>query len=263
MIATRKIFQRCATPPPTSAVTSPCSLLFARALPSASVRTTPSLTLANSQTYDVCHDVCGNRILLQKRPKSLRPAFDTLWTSERNNDRKYLRRRRRHHRSFRITRRAAVRSSGITKHGQSFQIQIVFANALVRFCCAPRAKNNISTHTRQVIQPNRQAAFHRREIDRVHHSVDLRQAFSRQHAPQQRFRRTAVPRWIFSQSLVGHPRRFHLRRRQYAALSGQFLNFRLSRLHLIEQRRRRCACFHARRHAAKPPSRALGFQLCS
>src|SRR5882762_560964 len=139
----------------------------AGALSSASVRGIPSPTLPNSLSYDACHDVCANGILLQERPKPLRPASETFWTSERNNDRQYLRRCRRHHRSFRIARGAAVRSSVITKHGHSFQIQIVFANALVRFCCAPRAKNYISTHMRQVIQPNRQAAFHRREIDRV------------------------------------------------------------------------------------------------
>src|SRR6266481_3045908 len=110
--------------------------------------------------YDVCHDVCASRLLLQERAKSLRPAFEAFWTSEGNNDRQYLRRCRRHHRSFRIAGGAAVGASGITKHGQSFQIQIVFANALIGFCCASRAKDSLATHMRQVIQPNRQAAFH-------------------------------------------------------------------------------------------------------
>src|SRR5260370_37768923 len=136
--------------------------------------------------YDVCHDVCASRILLQERAKSLRPALETFWTSEGNNDRQYLRRCRRHHRSLRIAGGAAMRSSGISEHGQSFQIQVVFANALIGFCCAPRAKNNFAGHLRQVIQPTRQPAFDRREIDRVHDGVGLRQAFSRPHPPPPR-----------------------------------------------------------------------------
>src|SRR4029077_6187509 len=81
------------------------------------------------------------------------------------------------------------------------------------------------------------------------------------HAPQQRFRRTAVSRRIFSQCLVRDACRFHLRGRQYAAREGQLLNFRLSRLHLIEQRGGRYARFHARRHATQRRSRALRFQF--
>src|ERR1700720_1743728 len=246
----------------TNTPSDPCSNARRSNVPTVPSRPlTCNVPTLSALIYDVCHDVCASRILLQEHSKSLRPALETFWTSEGNNDRQYLRRCRRHHRSFRIAGGAAMRSSGITKHGQSFQIQIVFANALIGFCCASRAKNNFAGHMRQVVQPNRQAAFHRREIDRVHHGVDLRQTFSRHHAPQQRFRRTAVSRRIFSQCLVRDARRFHLRRRQYAAREGQFLNFRLSPLHLIEQRGRRYPRFHARRHATQRRSRALRFQF--
>src|SRR6267378_117804 len=212
-------------------------------------------------TYDVRQDVSASRILLQERPKSLRPAFEILRSAKRNNYGENLFRRRRHHRSFRIARRAAVRPNRISEHRHSLQIQIVFADAFVCFAGAPRAKNNFAGHMRQVIQPDRQPALHRYEINYVHHGVDLRQAFPSNHAPQQRLRRTAVSRWIFPQRLVRHARRLHLRRRQYAAREGQFLDFVLPRLHFFEQRGGRRPRLHLRRHAAQRCSRALRFQF--
>src|SRR6202171_1911293 len=220
-----------------------------------------SITIRNCLTYDVRQDVSANRILLQERPKSLRPAFEILRSVKRNNYGENLFRRRRHHRSFRIARCAAVRPNRIGEHRHSLQIQIVFADAFVCFAGSPRAKNNFAGHMRKVIKSDRQLALHRYEINHVHHGVDLRQAFPSNHAPQQRLRRTAVPRWVFPQSLVGHARRFHLRRRQHAAREGQFLDFVLPRLHLFEQRGWRCARLHLRRHAAQRCSRALRFQF--
>src|SRR6267143_4243744 len=220
-----------------------------------------SIAIRNCLTYDVRQDVSASRILLQERPKSSRPAFEILRSAKRNNYGENLFRRRRHHRSFRIARRAAVRPNRISEHRHSLQIQIVFADAFVCFAGAPRAKNNFAGHMRQVIQPDRQPALHRYEINHVHHGVDLRQAFPSNHAPQQRLRRTAVSRWIFPQSLVGHARRLHLRRRQYTAREGQFLNFVLPRLHLFEQRGGRRPRLHLRRHAAQRCSRALRFQF--
>ena len=131
-----------------------------------------------------------------------------------------------------------MRPGGVAEYRQSFQIQIVLADALVRFARAPYAKNNFSGHTRQVIQSNRQAALHGHEIDHVHNGINLRQSFSRHYAPQQRLCRTAVPRRIFPQHFVRLARGFHLRRLQYAAGKRQFLNFVLPRLDLFEQRRR-------------------------
>src|SRR6266852_3095083 len=180
-------------------------------------------------------------MLRQQRGHSLRPAFESFRAAERDDDCQHVVCRALHHRSFRIACRAAVWPSGVGEEWQAFQIQIVLADTLVRFARASRAKNNFAGHMPQVIQSNRQAAFHRNEIDHVHHGVDLRQAFSCNHPPQQRLRRTAVPRRIFSQRFVRFARHFYLRRLQHAAREGQFLNFRFSRLHLLEQRRRRCA----------------------
>src|SRR5713101_937188 len=213
----------------------------------------------SSLDYSDFH-VLSRRILPQQRRHSLRPALESLRSAKRNNHRENLFRRARHHRSFRITGGTAVRSGGIAKNRQAFQVQIVFADALVGFARAPCAENNFTGHMRQVIQSNRQAAFHRDEIDYVHDGINLRQSFSSDHAPQQRFRRTAVPRRIFSQRFVRLARRFHLRRFQHAAWERQFLNFVLSFFHFFEQGHRRRACFHARRHAPERGPRALLLQ---
>src|SRR6266700_3456969 len=156
---------------------------------------------------------------------------------------------------------APVWTNGIGKQRQSFKIQIVLADALVGFACASRAKNNFADDVPQVIQTDRQAAFHGYEINHVHDGVDLRQAFSSHHAPQQRFRRTAVARRIFSQRLVRFARRFHLRRFQHAAWERQSLNFVFPGLHFLKQRGGRRACFHARRHARERGPRAFRFQF--
>src|SRR6267143_1211476 len=140
------------------------------------------LSVPKSLTYDACHDLSSRSVLLQKSSQSLRPAVQILRPAERNDHREDFFRRRRHHGPFRIARRAAVRAGGIGEQRQSFQIQLVLADALVRFAGNSRAKDNFSRHMSQVIQPNRQAAFHRHEIDRVHHGVDLWQAFPRHHS---------------------------------------------------------------------------------
>src|SRR6266404_4112470 len=71
-----------------------------------------SITIRNCLGYDLRQDVSASRILLQERPKSLRPAFEILRSAKGNNYGENLFRRRRHHRSFRIARRAAVRPDG-------------------------------------------------------------------------------------------------------------------------------------------------------
>src|SRR6266851_216513 len=75
-------------------------------------------------------------------------------------------------------------------------LQIVFSDSLVSFANAPRAKHNVSLHVSQVVQTDRQTALDRNQIDDVYHCVDARQAFSGNHAAQQRLRRTAIARWI-------------------------------------------------------------------
>src|SRR6266852_5122318 len=216
---------------------------------------------AHASLNDLNFYVLSRGMPHQQRGHSLSPAVETFRAAKRNDHREDFFRCRRHHGSFGIARRAAVRPGIIAEQRQAFQIQIVLADTLVRFARASRAKNNFAGHVRQIIQSNRQAAFHRHEIDHVHNGVDLRQAFPCNHSPQQSFCRTAVSRRIFSQRFVRFARHFNLRRLQHAAREGQFLNFRFSRLHLLEQRRRRCARLHARRHASQCCSRALRFQF--
>src|SRR5882724_8220008 len=219
-----------------------------------------SITVPKPLTYYVCRDPSSRRVLLQERPKSLRPTFQIFHASERNNHRKNFFRGRRHHGALGIARRTAVRPDRIGEKRQSFQIQIVFADALVRFPGCSRAKHNFSDHMPQVVQSNRQSAFHRNKIDHVHYRINFRQTLTADHAPQQRFRRTAVARRIFSQRFIGRARRFLLRRRQHAARKRQLLNFRLPRFQLRHQRGRRRARLHVRGNAAKRRPRAFLLQ---
>src|SRR5258708_31358537 len=89
----KRIFTNTPSDPPSNARRSNVSTIPSRPL-TCNVPTLPTLI------YDVCHDFCASRILLQERAKSLRPTFDTFLTSEGNNDRQYLRRGCRHHRSL-------------------------------------------------------------------------------------------------------------------------------------------------------------------
>src|SRR5258707_15223802 len=101
-----------------------------------------------------------------------------------------------YHGAFRIARRASVRAERIAKDRQSVEIQIVFADSLVSFASAPRAKHNVSLHVSQVVQTDRQSALNRNQIDDVHPRVDLRESLAGNHPAQQRLRRTAIARWI-------------------------------------------------------------------
>src|SRR5260370_329519 len=209
----------------------------------------PLLIVPKSSTYDVGHDFGSRRVLLQKRSESLRPAVETLRSSKRNNHRENLFRRRRHHASLRITGWTSVRPGGIAKYRQSLQVQVVLADALVRLARASRAKDNFAGHVRQVVQSDRQPALHRHEGNHVHPGINLWQALSCAHPPQQRFRRTPVSRRIFSQRFVCGTRRHDLGPLQHATRVGQFLNFRLSRLHFFQQRGGRHGRFPPPRHA--------------
>src|SRR5882724_6273360 len=86
-----------------------------------------SITAPKSLTYDVRGDLSSRRVLLQERPKSLRPTFQIFHASERNNHCENFFRGRRHHRALGIARCAAVRPDRVGEERQSFQIQIVFA----------------------------------------------------------------------------------------------------------------------------------------
>src|SRR5882724_10557705 len=54
-----------------------------------------SITVPKPLTYYVCRDPSSRRVLLQERPKSLRPTFQIFHASERNNHRKNFFRGRR------------------------------------------------------------------------------------------------------------------------------------------------------------------------
>src|SRR5207302_4749933 len=131
-------------------------------------------TMADASRHDLNLQVLSRGMLRQQRGDSLRPAIETLSAAKRNDDRQHLLRRARHHRSFRITGWTSVRPGGVAEYRQSFQIQIVLADAFVGFASASRTKNNFAGHMRQVIKANWQAALHRHQIDHVHDGVDLR-----------------------------------------------------------------------------------------
>src|SRR2546429_2337304 len=90
-------------------------------------------------------------MLLQQVGHSLRPAPESFRAGKRNDDRQHLLRRRRDHRSLGIARRAAVRADGIGEQWQSFQVQIIFADAFVRFAFATSAKNDVAHDVPQII----------------------------------------------------------------------------------------------------------------
>ena len=68
--------------------------------------------------------------------------------------------------------------------GNSFQIQIVFPDPLVRLPSPTRAKHNIALHVRQVIQPHRQPALDAHQVDHIHHIINPRQPLPGDHPPQ-------------------------------------------------------------------------------
>src|SRR6267143_1523272 len=82
---------------------------------------------------DIRDDFASRSVLLQQCPKSLRPTLQIFSAAERNNHGKNFFRGRRHHGALGIAGRAAVRPDGIGEERQSFQIQIVLADAFVRF----------------------------------------------------------------------------------------------------------------------------------
>ena len=114
-----------------------------------------------------------------------------------------------------IARRAAVWPKRIAKYRQSFQIQIVFPDSLIRFPRAPRAEHDVALHVRQIIKSHRQPALDGYKVDHIHHIIYPRQSLPRNHPPQQRFRRPAISRRILPQRLVPRPRRQNRRRLQH------------------------------------------------
>src|SRR6266849_4006904 len=88
--------------------------------------------------------VLSRGVLRQQRGHSLRPAVESFRAAKGNDNRQHLHRCVRHHRSFRIARCAPVRTNRVGKQRQPFQIQIVFADSLIRFAGAPRPKNNFT-----------------------------------------------------------------------------------------------------------------------
>src|SRR5712664_3590854 len=113
-----------------------------------------------AETRKIAADASGNDLnlhvlrrgmLRQQRGHSLRPALQSFRAAKRNDDCQHALCRARHHRALRIARRAAVRTNSIGEQRQSFQIQIVLADALVRFARAPRTKNNFAHDVSEII----------------------------------------------------------------------------------------------------------------
>src|SRR5260370_20730876 len=94
----------------------------------------------HSSLDDLNFHVLSRGMLRQQRGHSLRPALPPFRTAKRNDDRQHLFRRRYHHRPLRIAGRAAVWPHRIGEQGQSFEIQIVFADAFVSFARPPPAE---------------------------------------------------------------------------------------------------------------------------
>src|SRR5713226_5126177 len=205
-------------------------------------------------------DVLSRSMLRQQRSHSLCPALQSFRAAKRNDDRQHLFRRARHHRPFRIARRAAVWPNSIGEQRQPFQVQIVLADALVGFARASRAKYNFTDDVPEIIESNRQPAFHRNEIDNVHDGVDFGKALTSDDSPKEGFRGTAIPCGVFSQGLVGFADRFNLWRFQDPARKGQFLDFEFSLIHLREQCHWRRARLHARGHARQRRPRTFFLQ---
>jgi len=97
-----------------------------------------SFCLLRRITGSVEFHILSRGMLRQQRGHSLRPAIESFRAAKRNDDGQHLFRRGRHHRSFRIASGAAVRTNGIGKHRQAFQVQIVLADAPVGFARASR-----------------------------------------------------------------------------------------------------------------------------
>jgi len=101
----------------------------------------------------------------------LRPTLERFGAGKGNDNRENFLCLRSNHSAFGIACGAAMRTRCIGENGQSFQIQIVFANSLVGFARAPGAKHDVTGDVSKIIKANRQATFNRNEIDTVHTAV--------------------------------------------------------------------------------------------
>src|SRR5207248_3246297 len=101
----------------------------------------------------------------EKRFHSLGVTLKILRSAEGNENRQNVFGLESDHGAFGIACGAAVRAEFIGEKRQMFQIQIVFADSLVRFSGAPRAKRNVTAYVRQIVQANRQPALNTDNIN--------------------------------------------------------------------------------------------------
>src|SRR5260370_36784101 len=111
--------------------------------------------IADASGNDLNLHVLRRGMLRQERGHSLRPALQSFRAAERNNDCQHVLCRARHHGPLRIARRAPVWPNGVREQRQSFQIQIILADAFVRFARAPRPKNNFPRDVTELKKSNR------------------------------------------------------------------------------------------------------------
>src|SRR5215467_12265759 len=155
-------------------------------------------------------NVLRRGILREEIGHSSHPAIQALGPPERDNDGVNPSGLCRDHSAFGIAGCAPVRSRVIGEQGQTFQVQIVFADAFVRFSRAASAKDHSAADVRRIVQTYRKTALDRNEIDGVHHRIDLRKTFTGYEPAKQRLRGTAVSCRVFAQSLVRLANGFHL-----------------------------------------------------
>src|SRR5260221_13189685 len=130
------------------------------------------------------------------------PDFERLGPAEGNQHRSDLFRQGSYHRALRIACRASVRSSGIAEHGQVFQVEIKFSDALVGFPTAGDAKNNIALHFAQIVKADGQPAFPGDEINDVNNGIDAWEMFPTDDAAKQRLRGSAIARRVLAKSTI-------------------------------------------------------------
>src|SRR5215470_4149071 len=138
----------------------------------------------------------------EKRLQSLAIPFEILRAAKRNENDEDTSGRGSDHGALGIARCASVRTEFVGEKWQAFEIEVVFANALVRFARETGAERDITLNVGQVVQTDRQAALDADDINDVHDSVNARQSFACNDSAKQSFRGTAITCGIFSKRFV-------------------------------------------------------------
>src|SRR5215813_4508147 len=199
-------------------------------------------------------------MLGEERLQSLAIAFEIFPAAEGNENRQNTLSCGSDHRAFGIARCASMRAEFIGEERQAFEVQVVFADALVRFPCTSSAKGDVSLHAREIVQADRQAAFDANNINDVHDSVNAWQSFAGSDPAEQSFRRAAIACGILSKRFVACARRKNGRGLEDRARIGKRENCLLRNSQQFLQRRRSLLCCHFCRNATESGARTLCLQ---